>query len=767
MYLDPVPPDFEADAVHRLAVNSITRQPRYRSLRSLLLASVGMVSLLIAAPAAQAACGVNGITRVSSPIFYIDTGINPAPQGMYVAYTVKNNSTSDYPDLWVKVDNFLGTRLSLAPAEDGIAHVGFLASGGTKTVYFYIVESGGSSGKGDLATPQNHTVSLYSTRPDLATSSICSDSFGLTIEETIKAEANKVNSVTFDRSTATLGAAVTMEVDGDTGTIGGNFAAFTPAALLNWPANSIKLLSSTITLSKGNEGTQIDTLYPTFTSSATTHYVIKYTFIPRAITSAVAVLPISYVSSGKQTKHNDIPTTFPTFPATDVNSPVTISKSVSTPTMATGGVTTYTVTLNNTATVPVTLDDIVDILPSTPAVVSYNSGTAKFNGTSIPNPNIAGQKLTFLGNFVVPAGGSSTLTYNATVPNTPGAYTNSAVGHIGSTQIDATAITTDNVPAIATVGVGSADLSLTKTVNNTTPTAGNNVVYTIAVTNNGPNPTAGVVVKDLLPTQVTHVSNDGASSYDPGLGNWTVGSLSNGETKTLKITVKVKTAGSVTNTTQVTAAGSIDPDSTPNNNIATEDDQASVAFTATAPPPANIVIRKRITAIDGNRTKNPNDNTPLNGVLVDSKWPVNYVVGAIDGGKVISGNTIEYTIYFLNAGGAGASNLKICDLITPNQVFKPSTYNSDKGIQFQLGSNGALDLTNAADTIDRGQYIAPTVTLPTKCNLPIGATNDNGTISVGITGAPGNPILDTILGSIGASVPNESHGFIRFTTTVK
>ncbi len=43
-----------------------------------------------------------------------------------------------------------------------------------------------------------------------------------------------------------------------------------------------------------------------------------------------------------------------------------------------------------------------------------------------------------------------------------------------------------------------SDLMLTKTVNNATPNVGSNVVFTIIVTNNGPGPATGVVVKDQL-----------------------------------------------------------------------------------------------------------------------------------------------------------------------------------------------------------------------------------------------------------------------------
>ena len=65
---------------------------------------------------------------------------------------------------------------------------------------------------------------------------------------------------------------------------------------------------------------------------------------------------------------------------------------------------------------------------------------------------------------------------------------------------------------------------------------------------------------------------------------------------------KVTTTGTKTNTAEVTAADQADTDSTPNNHVATEDDQASVTLT----PPA----------IDLSVTKTVNNATPTVGSSV-------------------------------------------------------------------------------------------------------------------------------------------------------
>lgn len=126
-----------------------------------------------------------------------------------------------------------------------------------------------------------------------------------------------------------------------------------------------------------------------------------------------------------------------------------------------------------------------------------------------------------------------------------------------------------------------ADLSLTKTVNNPSPTVGSNVTFTLTLTNAGPNSATGVTVADLLPGGLTFVSAtpSAGTTYDSGTGVWTVGTVGtavNANTATLQIVATVATVGAKTNTAQVSAATQGDPDSTPNNSVATEDDQASV-----------------------------------------------------------------------------------------------------------------------------------------------------------------------------------------------
>jgi uncharacterized repeat protein (TIGR01451 family) len=137
-----------------------------------------------------------------------------------------------------------------------------------------------------------------------------------------------------------------------------------------------------------------------------------------------------------------------------------------------------------------------------------------------------------------------------------------------------------------------ADLSLTKTVSNPSPSNGTTISYTLTVTS-AASPAStltatGITVSDVLPAGVSFSSATGTGSYNNVSGVWTVGSLAPGTSAALTINAVVTaTSGTITNIAQVTASSLPDPDSTPNNGVTSEDDYATVGFavssTLTAP----------------------------------------------------------------------------------------------------------------------------------------------------------------------------------------
>ena len=220
-----------------------------------------------------------------------------------------------------------------------------------------------------------------------------------------------------------------------------------------------------------------------------------------------------------------------------------------------------------------------------------------------------------------------------------------------------------------------------------------------------------------------------------------------------------------------------DDDSAPGNNNADSEHLsfigANSVLTVSAP---QVLLAKRITAINGNRIANPNDNTRLNREINDnivdsaddhSHWPEDYLLGEINAGLVQPGDRIEYTIYFMNAGGNAAADVYICDWIQPNQSFVTGIYSSND-IILQLGDEEGstiYTLTAASDLTDRAQ-LTTVENLPTGavCNLPAAASDPDAVLVLKLTGTPIG--LDTLPGTVGQGRPDNGFGFFRFTTQV-
>ncbi|MCH3885550.1 DUF11 domain-containing protein [Tenacibaculum aquimarinum] len=111
-----------------------------------------------------------------------------------------------------------------------------------------------------------------------------------------------------------------------------------------------------------------------------------------------------------------------------------------------------------------------------------------------------------------------------------------------------------------------ADLSLTKTVNTAVVKVGSTIIYTLTVKNDGAADATGVQVTDVLPTGVTYVSDNSATTSTTYISDvWNIGDLDANQTITLQITATVNGAGTIVNTAEVTQGNPLDEDSTPNN----------------------------------------------------------------------------------------------------------------------------------------------------------------------------------------------------------
>ena len=509
------------------------------------------------------------MTSTSGNVIFVDTSSNQSPtlQGNYLSFNVTNDTGSAIADAWVTIDSFTGSYVGLAANENGLVHVGPMSAGATRAVYFYVSVNctSFSAGNCNVATAQPFTVHLYSGPP--STTQLGSQSFSVTVQETIAAQSNKVTTVVTSTNSPTLGALVTVTVTGNTGTIGSaKFFYESPETYSDFPASSFRLYSTSTTFSGANTGTYTDQLLipsSAFTSTSATDYTFVATYLAVGPTSTpTAVSPVAYISSGTQTKHTGTSGYSSFSPINPTSNTTSLSKLVSAASWPTGGVPTYTLRLANTGSSTTTLDNLVDTLPNSPANVTYVAGSSTYAGSPIGDPSISGGVLTWNGIFSVPANGTADLTFQATVPFVNGVYTNSAVAHIGTTQIDTTISTSDNSPATVALSVGSApDLTITKSHSGNFTQGQTGATYSITVSNSGSGATSGTVtVTDTLPSGLTATAMTG-TGWSCTLGTLTctradaLAASSSYPAITLTVNVSNSAAASITNTATVSGGG--------------------------------------------------------------------------------------------------------------------------------------------------------------------------------------------------------------------
>ena len=180
------------------------------------------------------------------------------------------------------------------------------------------------------------------------------------------------------------------------------------------------------------------------------------------------------------------------------------------------------------------------------------------NGNGVYNPPIETPLANWQYEITGPGGydqtrltdGTGLITLTSLVGLVPGVYT------VTETVQPGWIVTTNNGNNTQTVTVlaGSenrlnfgnkppkADLRITKTGSPDVVAPGDNITYTITVTNGGPYSATGVVVTDILPSGVTFTSatpSQGNVTESGGTVTWDVGTLIKGSSATLKIVVTV------------------------------------------------------------------------------------------------------------------------------------------------------------------------------------------------------------------------------------
>ena len=262
--------------------------------------------------------------------------------------------------------------------------------------------------------------------------------------------------------------------------------------------------------------------------------------------------------------------------ATDVDSLVptadlSVTKSDGVVSVVPGTAVSYTVVVSNAGPSAIVGATVTDAFPSSLLGASWTcvavGGTCPASGSGSIAAAVdvtVGGTATFIvsGTVSSSATGSITNTASVTPPagaNDPNSGNNSSVD-------------TDTLDPVA-------DLSITKTDNDTNTRPGDPLTYQIVVTNAGPSAVTGAVVADTMPSGLTGVgwtcaAAGGGACAASGSGSLDeLADLPVGASVTFTVTATViATAGTITNTAQVDVpAGATDPNSA--NNAATDTTQ--------------------------------------------------------------------------------------------------------------------------------------------------------------------------------------------------
>ncbi|MEA9412771.1 PKD domain-containing protein [Flavobacterium sp. PL02] len=412
----------------------------------------------------------------------------------------------------------------------------------------------------------------------------------------------------------------------------------------------------------------------------------------------IAEVTASDLPDPNSTPNNGIPTEndYGTATTTPINqaSDLSLTKSVNNPTPLVGSQVTFSVVVTNNGPQDNTGVQVTDLLPSGYTYNGFTVSTGTYNSTT---------GLWTVGNLI--NGKSETLQVTGTV-NATGDYLNiaevTAAGLPDPNSIPNNGLPTENDYATATITPTnqSSDLSLTKSVNNPTPLVGSQVTFSVVVTNNGPQDNTGVQVTDLLPSGYTYNGfTVSTGTYNPVTGLWIVGNLINGKSETLQITGTVNLTGNYINSTEVTAAGLPDPDSTPNNGDATENDYAT-ATTIPINQAANLSLTK-----------------------------------AVDKLSQLIGNQVVFEVIITNSGPQNVTGVEVTDLLPTGYTYSSftatkGTYNKTNG-KWNIGSliNGdsqTLQITAVVNAT--GNYV--NVAEVTASSLPDpNSTPNNGVVT--------------------------------------
>ena len=392
---------------------------------------------------------------------------------------------------------------------------------------------------------------------------------------------------------------------------------------------------------------------------------------------------------------------------------------------------TYTLVVSNLGPSTSTNALVQDTLPADVTgatwTVSYTGGaTGPVSGSGNVNATLT----------TMPLGGTATFTITATPDyrlDTPLANTATVTATDGLIDPDLN----NNTSTVSSTPTPVADLQIVKTDGVTSYVPGQQLVYTITVTNAGPSFVTGAVVADVFDSSIITSAT------------W-IATITQGQAD---LRGQVRGTGSLNQTIDLGPGG-------------------TVVYTVTAitsSAATGLLVNTATVAVpDGTTDPNPanNTSTDVDTILFPASLTVVKSVSDLSAGLLVAGDTLRYTIVVSNVAttlpAESAANVILNDLIPANTTYKPGT------LRITVGANAGAK-TDAVDA-DQAEFIvggngAVRFQLGTGAGAgtgtPVGGTlsaNQSTTVTFDVTLNAGTPSGITITNTATATATGATSG---------
>jgi uncharacterized repeat protein (TIGR01451 family) len=543
------------------------------------------------------------IPLLQQPILTITKSADPDPvnAGDVLTYTIAVANGGDAGATYVIISDTLDSNVSFARASDKGTH-----NAGVVTVVTWEV--------GEIPAGQTITRTLWVTVNQVVSGTILSN----TAEVTSTERAEDSDTLT-TKVTTSADLALTKSDWIDPVTTGG-LVIYTLTARNNGPSDATGVvltdtLPTSMVFQSSTPGTSSCThMDGTVTcnlgsiqSGSSKQVVIRaYTTLSGVFTNQAEVAanePDPYAANNTTSEDTTVQ------PAD-----VSVTKSDSPDPVRVGVPLNYTLTVGNTGPNVATGVVLTDTLPPGVTFQSSNPGVPICSHAS-------GSVTCDLGNLPALANTSVAI---VVIPTTAEEITNMAEVRANEPDPDLA----DNTATATTQVNPAADLEVSKGDDPDPVIAGENLTYTLTVTNNGPSKATNIVLTDTLPGGVTLVSAPDCTELN-GIVTCNLGDLESGESTQVTIISQVDSSTTATLTNDASVRGNeFDPDT--ENNSASED------------------------------------------TMVDTETDLKITKSA-DSDPVIAGENLTYTLTINNGGPSDATGIVVTDTLPPGVTFQSST----------------------------------------------------------------------------------------------